>query len=331
MANEQEVVPEAGQSEADMFADVFGGADPAGTPAPAAEVESAPQETEPVAEAAPAAQAQPAVKPQDQQQPAAPEAVEPQGKEQGDAAGVPPWRLRELREARDAERTRAAKFEEEARTARVQSELMQRQLRELQTQIQQLTAPKQEPVDPLADPDRFVGTIEERLAAERNAFQTELRKMRLENNLALTASLHKDTFPKAYEAFTQQVEGQNDRALAARVFGSSDPGGAMVSWFRERETLREIGDDPSAYRQKALEEALKDPAFLARALEAAKAQATGQPAPTGQAAPAAQSRPNTVTRLPPSLRSTPGSAASGDGSGLQHMSEEELFNAALAR
>lgn len=244
---------------------------------------------------------------------------------------IPSWRAREISEARKVERDRAEKAEASARTAQQQYEALQRQNAEFQRKIEELSKPKQEPVNLFENPDAFVGTWEQKLAQQQESFQSELRKVRLEQNLAFTAFQHKEEFPKAYEAFVTSVQG-GDRALATRVFGSSDPGGAMVAWHRERQVISEIGTDPNAYVQRKLEEALKDPAFLAKAMDAFKSQATGQPiASTPQQTAQPTSRPNLKTQLPPSLRSMPGAAAASDGSGIQHMSEDELFDAATRR
>ena len=55
----------------------------------------------------------------------------------------------------------------------------------------------------------------------------------------------------------------------------------MVEMHRERATLREIGNDPAAYKERLAGDLLKDPTFLAKALEAgARASAArnrGQP------------------------------------------------------
>lgn len=275
-------------------------------------------------------------------------ALQSQPAKDDDADGkIPSWRMREIREARDAERARAERAEQQAREAQTAAQQFQRAFQDLQRQLHALQNPPRKP-DPInlfeeQGPERFVGTIEERLSALQGEFQKQLRQLRLENNLTVTAMVHKDEFPKAYEAFVAAVEG-GDRALATRVFGSTDPGGAMVAWHKEQSTLREIGTDPNAYVQKKLDEALKDPVFLAKAfekdpvflakaLEAAKAHASGVQPPAASAQPQAQpaARPNTVTQLPPSLRSMPGTAAASDGSGLQHMSEEELFYSGLRR
>lgn len=242
-----------------------------------------------------------------------PEAVTPpQSEEAGER--VPEWRLAELREARDAERARATKAEAEVAETRRQWEQSQRQLDASHREVTALRAPRQ-PVNLFENPDAFVGRIEDRLAAGHDTFQRELRKLRLENNLAISSVIHKDEFQPAYDAFVKAAK--DDASVRTRVFSSADPGGSMIAWHREQRALQEIGNDPSAYMQRKLDEALKDPTFLARAVEAANGQGAGN------------ARPNVRTDIPPSLRRMQGApAASG---ATDQMSDAELFAAAVPR
>lgn len=243
-----------------------------------------------------------------------------------DGGQIPSWRMREIREARDAERARADRAEQQAREAQAAALQMQRNLEAMQRQIQQIQNPpkKPDPIDLFGDngPEQFLGTVEERFAAQQATFQRELRNVRLENNFAMTHQLNPDVFPQAYQAFEQAVKS-GDQVVGARVFQSPNPGAAMIAWHKEQSAIKEIGGDPASYVQRKLDEALKDPAFLAKALEAAKATASGQPVVSTTPAQS-QARPNTVTQLPPSLRSVPGAAS--QSSGLESLSDEELFN-----
>ena len=51
--------------------------------------------------------------------------------------------------------------------------------------------------------------------------------------------------------------------LEQQASNSRDPVGDVVRWHKQQSTLREIGPDPVAYRQKILDEARNDPEFLA--------------------------------------------------------------------
>jgi len=279
------------------------------------------------AEAEPQTQVEAPVEAAAQEPEAAQQQEPPKEDERG---GVPAWRLREIREARDAERARAEKAEADARAAAAQAAQLQQYLVAMQQQIHQLqNPPKQpEPVNLFEDPDAFVGTVEQKLAALEQNFQRQRRQDRLEMNLALTNRLHPEEFPVALEEFYREAD--RNPALKHRVFSVTDHGAEILAWHREQKTLKEIGGDPTSYVQRKLDEALKDPAFLAKALEAARAQAGGQPvvSPT-PAQPAA--RPNTVTQLPPSLRSVPGAAASSQSTGVETLNDEELFDSIVRR
>lgn len=279
------------------------------------------------AEAEPQTQVEAPVEAAAQEPEAAQQQEPPKEDERG---GVPAWRLREIREARDAERARAERAEADARAAAAQAAQLQQYLVAMQQQIHQLqNPPKQpEPVNLFEDPDAFVGTVEQKLAALEQNFQRQRRQDRLEMNLALTNRLHPEEFPVALEEFYREAD--RNPALKHRVFSVTDHGAEILAWHREQKTLKEIGGDPTSYVQRKLDEALKDPAFLAKALEAARAQAGGQPvvSPT-PAQPAA--RPNTVTQLPPSLRSVPGAAASSQSTGVETLNDAELFDSIVRR
>ena len=80
---------------------------------------------------------------------------------------------------------------------------------------------------------------------------------------------------------------------------SRDPGKTLLEWHRQNKTMQEVGNDLTAFRQREQERLLSDPAFLAKAIE--KARASAQPSPGA--------RPASAVNLPPSLtRATNASA-----------------------
>lgn len=91
-----------------------------------------------------------------------------------------------------------------------------------------------------------------------------------------------------------------------RIMSSPHPYGMMVEMHRERATLREIGNDPAAYKERLAGDLLKDPTFLAKALEAARAQA--QPGTVVNLAPA---RPKPATLPSVSNMGSAGTIAAG--------------------
>lgn len=88
----------------------------------------------------------------------------------------------------------------------------------------------------------------------------------------------------AFTALDQAANAGDPDAVAAvsKVKKSMDPYGDIVSWHSQREILSEVGKDPKAYRQRIIDEALKDPEvqkrFLETTREAAKANPIARPA-----------------------------------------------------
>lgn len=174
-----------------------------------------------------------------------------------------------------------------------------RQMEAMNRRLAELSRPQPEPVappDPYADPNGFmqhgirqaVDPISERMDQMRDQFS------RVMANRAFGA----EVVSAARQALeTEVATNPAARFEAQRMWQSDDPYGELVDWHKRKLALAEIGSDPSAYRTKLQDDLLKDPTFLARAIEAAKTQATQ---------PANGTRPPNVS-LPPSLNRTPGS------------------------
>ncbi len=260
---------------------------------PAAEAPQEPQEaapeptSDPEPTEAPAAEAAPEV------EPAQPE-PEP--------ATVPSYRLKE-----ESDRRREA----ESNFASLQQQFgqLQGQLAALQGQIN--PQPQPEPIDPYEDPTGYqaqqnqqvLDAVNERLYQQSKAFADQTHGADVVNE-AFNWALN--TLPKA----------QQDA-----ISGSVDPFGECVRLKKDAELRAEFGTDPAAYREKVLNEALKDPDYLAKVQGAIQAQAQGNANP---------GTPN--IKLPPSLSGAPAAAdAKADaGDGQLPMSDAELFNDAMA-
>lgn len=211
--------------------------------------------------------------------PASPGAVPPPP----DDANVPSWRLREEREQREA-LTRQLQDRDAA--------LRDMQRRMEQFERQQAPNAQNEIPDPLIDPKGYRSAIE-------GQFASKLQTIQLENNLQLTRLQHGEVFDSAYQAFMQAAQG--DPGFARLIVNSPNPGSSMVNWYRRAVTLSRVGDDPDKFIEAEISRRLSDPAFLSRAVEAARAHASGQPPQPG----AAPGRPNNVTQIPPSLSRVP--------------------------
>lgn len=230
--------------------------------------------------------------------------VQPEKADADDQGQIPSWRLREV-----AEERRAAKAE--AEQAKREADALKAEMAQLRQQMQQQPKPeaKQEEIDPLIDPQGFAKRMQD-------SFDKRLQEIQLNNNLAIAHVKHGEKFEKAYNAFLQAAQ-QGDRATYQSVMQSPNPGEAMVRWHMNQEALKEFGPDPSAYKQKLQDELLKNPDFLAKAVEAARASAGAQP------------KQNTVTQLPPSLSRATGSQRATSVEDDTDNSDTAVFNYAF--
>lgn len=223
-----------------------------------------------------------------------------------DEANVPSWRLREIAEERRQAITRAENAEREAA-----------QFRERFAALERQNAPQPEPVDIFADPNAWaqeqLSPIEQRMQNMQTTFI--LRASRAEN-----VAVHgRDAVAAAEAAVGEAMQSRDPEiaALRAKMLASDDPVGVAVDWHKSRSVLKETGGDLNAYREKALEDALNDPAFLQKALERAKA---------GQQPNGGQPETKNTFKLPPSIGKVPAAQSSTDAG---DMSNESLFAQAM--
>jgi len=195
---------------------------------------------------------------------------------------IPSWRLREVSQARREEAQARQAAEERSR-------VLEAQLTHLMRQARQQQQPEKLP-DLIEQPEEYARAIEQRL------FQ-QFEQRDIARSLHRADRQYGEEFRQAYEAFNSP-QYANDEHLLARVRNSYDQGEAILKWYRDEKTLREIGPDPAAYRQKLEAEAeaklLNDPVFQKKALDTWRSQAS--------------SRPSSVTSLP-NLARAPGSAS----------------------
>jgi hypothetical protein len=204
---------------------------------------------------------------------------------------LPSWRAREINEER-----RAAVAELER--MRVDYARMQAQIAQQQRVQQAPPAAEPPPPDPVIDTAGYTKWLEDKLRREFQQQQAIVQQQqaidRLNYDLRFAHTAYGDRFEKAYEALV--TEGQRgNQALIRHLTAQPSPGEAIMRWWQREETLHKVGPDLSAYDQKRRDELLKDPEFLAQAVEAHRRLATG----AGQ--------PNTVVKLPPSLSKATGS------------------------
>lgn len=242
----------------------------------------APKEPEPVAEAKP--ESQPAEQP---------------AKEE---AHVPSWRLREMREEREAEARRFADREAQ----------WQRQLAELQARLPKEAPP---PVpDVFENPNAF---LEHGVKQAVDPVRSEVQQTREFFSRMMAEDKHgADKVKAAYSALDNAAKAGDPDAIAvvARVKQSMHPYGDMVAWHQKQSVFQQIGNDPNAWFEKQLEERMKDPAF--------QAQILGK---TQQTVRSSASTPSIVR--PPSLTRVAGTA--GNEAADNDMSDAGLFAHAM--
>lgn len=217
-------------------------------------------------------------------------------------AHVPSWRLREVNEAREAAERRAAQFESEMA-----------QLRRL---LQEQQKPKEEPVDFFQDPQ---AALKQHISPIESQFQTLAQNLTLRASKAEAIAVHGREKVAEMEAAigkAMQERHPDIGILRTQMQNSDDPVGVAMQWHQRESLIRETGGDIAAFKSKMSEELLKDPAFLAKAIEAVKGQAA---VPQGKAT-------NTV-QLPPSLNRAGSAASPHDDPG--DLSDRSLYAQAI--
>lgn len=233
------------------------------------------------------------------QPPATPQQAEP---------AIPPSRLREEAEARRAAERRAIELETRlAALERHAQPQQQPQPRQRSDVFENPSAFVQEEVQPIVEP------VTQQMVQMREQFSRMLTEMRLGDE-------GPQKVKAAYDWISQGVASRDPEAVGAyqRAMQSMDPYGDIVRAHQRHQTVNEIGPDLNAYRQRILDEALKDQAFQAKVLESARAQA--------QATGATIAKP-VVTSLPNINRV--GAAALPEGQADD--SDEDLFAKTTAR
>lgn len=167
---------------------------------------------------------------------------------------VPAWRLREIREERDAVR------QELDAMRRERAQWLQRQ--------QQVREPLPERPDPINEPEAFADYLEERATAQLRADRVNLTFADLEEKMIEKGE--GEVFTKAFAALERAPREVRDEVIA-----TVNPAKAMMRWYRRDTLLSEAGDDPEGFINRKLDERLKDPEVRKRILAEAQAEARG--------------------------------------------------------
>jgi hypothetical protein len=236
------------------------------------------------------------------------EQTEPE--EPRDARGLRAAMLSERKQRQAAEAaTKAAREEIAAERARIDRLLLQPPQ---QQQPQQVRPP--EP-DPVLDPDGY----RQHLKAE---MQQQYTMRRIEETFQETHEELGKEFVDAYESL-RKLDATNpvDQAIGNRIYTSYNPGKALMKWHREQTLIREVGNDPAAYRQKLRDELLNDPDMVKAVLARVREQRDGNGQQPGA--------PRNITRLPPSLNRARGGSTSNELLGAADNTDEAIFNYAM--
>jgi hypothetical protein len=231
------------------------------------------------------------------------------------AAQVPSWRLREVREAREAAERKAEEASREAYAIR-------QQMQELQRRFEDATKPKQQPVDFFENPD---AALQQRLSPIEQRFEQLQSRLMLNSSRAMAVAMHGAEAVKEMEAAVDKAsrDGHPEMSLlAAQMRASDDPVQVAMQWHQRTKLQQEVGNDLNAYKTKLQDELLANPEFLAKAV----AKATGQ---AQQNAQQPNARPN--IQLPPSLNRATGSGSNAGHGEDDDMSDRALFRHAAAR
>ncbi len=239
------------------------------------------------------------------------------------AANVPSWRLRELREERDKQLSRASELE------RMNGALGQRleALEQALSKINQPQKPAAPEIDHWTDPS---GATRQVVDGRVNPLEAEFRQMRqemmLENSRTLQIALHGAQAVNEATLAVEAAQAEKDPGLVglrARMLESRDPVSEVMKWHRDRKVVSELSKfngDVNAYREHILSEALKDKTYLAKAIESA----------TGAAQQNDKARGSPNVKLPTSINRLSGSGSNTASESDDDMSDAALFQHAMA-
>jgi hypothetical protein len=233
---------------------------------------------------------------------------------------VPVGELKSERSQRQAAEERATKAEERAAAAEAKA---QDEVAKLNAKLDGVLAAQRQPPQPakteeaktperpdmFADPEGYAKWVEDRANERVATVERNISQRFIEQSFALAHDAHKEVFEKAHAELTSlNPKNPADVITVRNIANAPNPGAALMKWHRNRETLREVGPDPAAFKQKLADDTraalMKDPEFRKQLLEDLRAEATGG-ANSGDPA-------RTITRLPKSLNGAAGSGSNQD-------------------
>lgn len=203
---------------------------------------------------------------------------------------------------------------EKRQAAQQEAEALRREIAELRGMVQATRQPtpqpqqEQQPASLWDDPDAY---LKGQLSPVQQQMQ-ETREMLWELQASQTHGVDKITAAK--EAAAALAGTPQGLALHQQITASGNPYDNLVKWHQQQQVMSRIGTDPDAWLNAEIEKKLADPAFLASAIERARAGAVSQTGGRSQ---------QPVTNLPPSLSRLP---AGGNAPPANDQSDGALFS-----
>lgn len=235
------------------------------------------------------------------------EPTEPAAGQQPSNGNVPVGAVQAEREKRQEAQQRAATLESQLAELRGQVSV-------LTQQRQPAAKPQQEqpPATLWDDPDAF-------LKSQFTPFQQQMQEMREELWESKASAVHTPEAVSAAKAAAEKIFGTPEgKQLHQQITSAGgNPFDNLVKWHKQQETLAKVGGDPEAWLNAELEKRMADPAFMAQAVERARAGAASN---TNRSAP--------LTSIPPSLSRLP---AGGNSPGETDASDGALFTSTTSR
>ena len=133
----------------------------------------------------------------------------------------------------------------ENRSLKSQIPVLQQKIDQLTEIVQRATAPRPEPIDPVADPERFSAMMQSQIAAVASNTRAEMSERFARDKYG------DDAVEEAFSA--AQTAGVVDQFR-----GQKDPWNELVKWHKSAKVAQEIGNDPDAYKARLKAEIMQE-------------------------------------------------------------------------